>query len=198
MKITLKETLYKMRRSVPALALGLLLLGGCTQTAQAPTSDTAKETSASPAASSDHDHHEDHVAPHGGALNGLTDEFAHLEVLLDPENGQLVVYVLDGRAAPGMRIIQPEGLKLSISEPVEMELTLEPVEDSLTGETADDTSRFQATSEQLIGASSLRATVERLEVRSSLYEQTAIAWPLGTDEHDHDHHHDDHEHTDHE
>ncbi|MBK7495896.1 MAG: hypothetical protein IPI28_11060 [Candidatus Omnitrophica bacterium] len=46
--------------------------------------------------SHDHNHDHHHAAPHGGTMVALGDHMAHLELVLDSQNGTLTAYILDG------------------------------------------------------------------------------------------------------
>jgi len=92
----------RLRDFVPALAFAVLA-AGCGKT------DTPKGNApAAPAAA-----HEEHKAPHGGALLELGEEEAHLELIHDAKAGSLTVYVygksLDAPAAVEMPVIQVVG-----------------------------------------------------------------------------------------
>src|SRR5258708_19176066 len=50
-----------------------------------------------------HEHH----APHGGTLVEVGEDFAHVELLPDLQQGNLTVYILDGEAENPIRIHQP-------------------------------------------------------------------------------------------
>ncbi|MEX0741305.1 MAG: hypothetical protein WD079_00815, partial [Phycisphaeraceae bacterium] len=128
------------------------------------------------------DHGHQHDAPHGGALVAIGDHFAHLEAVLDPETGQLTLYILDGDVQRGVRVAH-EQLQLTIhevdGESATFDLTLEPVASGLTGETVGDTSQFQATDDRLATAEQFTAELHSLTVRGQTIEALAIHYPDG-------------------
>src|SRR5476649_997646 len=119
----------------PARLLGLLLLGplvlltSCAKQASAPTAD------AKPAK---HEHH----PPHGGTPVVLGAEIYHLEFVLDPANGQLSAYVLDGEMENFLRIAAPSFEVVATVGGVKQTLFLSAVANYATGEKTGDTSLF--------------------------------------------------------
>ncbi len=196
--MTISRPAHSTTLAILALFL-LLFCSGCTQSppgsGQTPTQDQGLAEQPQ-AAHGDDDHH-DHVAPHGGALNSFMDEDAHLEVVLNPETGEVILYILDGTAKPGYRISGEQEVRVRFTSPIEKDVPFKPVADPLTGETEEDTSRFSALVEELKGQESFEGVLESIDVRDKTYSQTPIAWPVGTDDHPHDHDHDhDHDHHD--
>ena len=118
---------------------------------------------APPAAAATHQHH----APHGGTLVELGDEFAHVELVLDPSDGSLTAYFLDGEAEESVRLKQPS-LKLSInaqgSRPAQV-VELAAQANILTGETVGDSSEFSVTTPSLIGMRSLSGNLGEIVVK---------------------------------
>lgn len=160
-----------------------------------------------------HDHsHEGHVhvAPHGGELVAIAEEFFNAELLLNSETGELRVYLLDSHAEGPVRVDQ-EAIDLTVQlDSVTHELSLPAVADALTGETAGDASQFAIQSSALVGVRTFQGTFGRIEGRGEVFESTAFAFPAaashehGSDEHGgdghdhdgagHDHDHEDHDH----
>jgi hypothetical protein len=115
------------------LTIAALLTAACGQTARPAASAPATE----------HQHH----APHGGALVELGGEFAHVELVLEPEAGTLTAYVLDGEAEESVRLKQPS-LTVEIKTPGSSGaqiLELQAQANILTGETVGDSSEFSIT-----------------------------------------------------
>ena len=135
-----------------------------------------------------HDHaHDDghhHTAPHGGALVEIGDHFAHLECVLDPEEGRVTLYVLDGEAEHGRRVAH-ESLQLTLTqidgEPADLVLTLTGVESLLTGEAAGDTSQFEAIDERLVGVEQFVARLAEIRIRGQHLEAIEIRYPEGNE-----------------
>ena len=182
-----------MRFCTPLLLLLLLACQSSPTTAPTPTSTPTS-----------HGHH--HEAPHGGTLVVLGEEFAHLELVLKPKDGQLTVYVLDGEAANAVRP-DDSALELSLeSEGGPEVVTLKPVANELTGETASSSSEFQGTSEQLVGKERFLAKLTKITLKGQSFEGVELKFPEGNEDqthseehHEHDDHddHDDHDHDDH-
>jgi hypothetical protein len=132
----------------------------------------AKVESPSPTSSAGHDHE----APHGGTLVELGDEFAHVEVVLDPGEGRLTAYVLDGEAESSVRVAQRElALRVRLESGGEARFVLTPAANPLTGETAGDTSQFELRADELRGLRALRGRIETLTVNGSVFREVAFA-----------------------
>ena len=125
-----------------------------------------------------HDHGHDHgdgdghhhVAPHGGVLVELGEnEFAHVELLHDPEEGRLTVWLLDGAAEAAVRSTQ-ESL---VFQREGAEFTLAAQASSLTGETVGDSSQFETVDEGLKGPLG-EGVLRRVEVLGSVFEDVPL------------------------
>jgi hypothetical protein len=134
-----------------------------------------------------HGHHE-HTAPHGGTLVVFGDEFAHLELVLDPEEGKLTAYVLDGEAENPVRIKQEYiELKISIKGPDNRKggpnfpLKLKAVANPLTGETEGDTSQFTGQSEHLKDVTNFEAVVIEVVVKGKEFKNVVFNYPQGNE-----------------
>ncbi len=136
----------------------------------APTAEAAK---AAPEAE-----HE-HAAPHGGTLVELGEEFAHLEIVLDAATGRLTAYALDGEAEKAVRV-KTSGIEIGIRDPA-LTLKLEGVANSLTGETAGDTSEFTAQNDKLKGATRFEGTVRSLAIKGKQFTNVAFRFPDGNE-----------------
>jgi hypothetical protein len=120
-----------------------------------------------------------HEAPHGGSLIELGEEFAHLELVLNAETGRLTVYALDGEAETPVRLAQPS-IAMVVTMPNVLrpiDVTLEPVENALTGEKAGDTSQFVAIVPELKGRKAFRGTVTSLTLRGQLFSGVEFEFP---------------------
>jgi hypothetical protein len=124
----------------------------------------------------------EHTPPHGGGLSELGEEAAHLEALLDPSSGRLDLYLLDGEAENAQPTEKRQSLLLRLSEPGPADLSLQPVADPLSGETAEHTSHFQAMAPLLKGQRRFRGVLLRLELRGELYREVPVAFPEGVPE----------------
>ena len=125
-----------------------------------------------------HEHH----APHHGALEVLGDEFAHVELVLDPETGRLSAYVLDGEAENPVRIAQGS-LRIHTTGLAggDTAVVLNAVANALSGERTGDTSQFEAASERLKGVVSFAGSLETITVRGMKFDAVAIGYPDGNE-----------------
>lgn len=130
--------------------------------------------------SHDHGHHH-HTAPHGGTLVVLGDEAAHVELVLDAATGSLTAFVLDGEAEKAIRIAQ-ENLKLHIGGrdvPTTFTMTLNAIENPLTGEKKGNTSQFGAAAHELKGKGKFTVTLESITLRGVTFKNTTSPFPEG-------------------
>ncbi|MEM7165793.1 MAG: hypothetical protein AAF581_10030 [Planctomycetota bacterium] len=126
-----------------------------------------------------HGHH--HVAPHGGTLVVLGDEFAHLEFLLEEKTGKLRMYALGAHAEKGVPLNHGE-LPLQIkTAAATLEVRLEGVASQLTGESRDNTSVFQATAAGLIGVAEFEVTIPRIKIRGTEFTGVSFSFPEGNE-----------------
>ena len=135
-----------------------------------------------------HNHHH-HSAPHGGTLVALAEAGAHLELLLNPQNGQLTIYVLDGEAEKAIFSQKVQELELEFSSPFQGTATLQALADPLTGETEEKTGTYQATIAELKGAEAFEASLKSLVIQGKTLSNVELSFPQGNDEHDHSGHH---------
>jgi hypothetical protein len=130
----------------------------------------------------------EHTAPHGGTLVVLGDEFAHLELVLDPDKGKLSGYVLDGEAESPVRLEQ-EYIEIRIVVPdtagnayaSELPLRLSAVYNILTGEKEGDTSEFAVRSERLKGLKQFSAVITAINVKGSEFQEVGFRFPEGNE-----------------
>ena len=154
-----------------ALPMAALSLTACNRTDPKP--DDAKAPV--------HEHH----APHGGALVELGEgEFAHLELLLDPAQGLLTAYSLDGEAENPIRLKQDKlVLKLGgLPGAKEQSLALTAQPNGLTGETVGDTSEFAGRSDALRGAAVFTGSVQSVTTKGQRFDNVAFSYPKGSEE----------------
>ena len=137
----------------------------------------------------DEGHHHEHTAPHGGTLVVLGEEFAHLELVLDPGAGSLTGYILDGEAENAVRIGQ-EGIEIKVKDTLPPEgetdragyvLILKAVSNVLTGETAGDTSEFAARSDKLKGVQKFDAVISVINIKGQTFRNTGFRFPEGNE-----------------
>lgn len=124
----------------------------------------------------------EHSAPHDGILIEIGDEFAHIELVHDQEKGAITAYILDGEAENAARIEQ--GTITILWE--KGEITLDAVENALTGEKRGDTSQFAIKDESLKTLSDVEARIKEITVRGKQFKD--ISFKLSK-ENDHGHGH---------
>jgi len=167
-----------MQNSLRALALVLpAVLFACNK------HDEAPEQAGEHAEESGHTHE---PLIEGGSLIELGDHEANLEVHLDAETGELVIYLVDGHASDYVRSTQ---VALAVTvQPAAGDpyaLTLAQVASTLSGEKVGDSSKYQIQDDRLKGVAELHGKVASVSMKGSTYANVEFAWPAG--EHDHDH-----------
>ncbi len=116
-----------------------------------------------------------HEAPHGGLLVELgEEEFAHVELLLEPEDGALTAWILDGHVERAVRSAQASLDVELYCEGAELSLSLLPVASALTGETVGDTSEFHVADERLGSRPELEGRILHVEALGSVFEAVAF------------------------
>jgi hypothetical protein len=135
---------------------------------------------------SDHGHSHHHEAPNGGTLIALGDHFAHLELVLDKATGKLTGYVLDGEAEKALRIKQ-DGISIEArlgegASATSQSLTLNAVDNVLTGEKVGDTSQFEGTFGSLKGVERFQAKVKELTLKGKTLRDVEFKFPEGNEE----------------
>lgn len=129
-----------------------------------------------------HDHSHAHSAPRGGALVELGDHVAHLEAVVDHEEGRLSVFVLDGEAENPIRLGQTEleGLIRVPDEPP-FELILEARANELTGETAGNSSEFTTLDPRFRELREFAIRIDSISVLGTEFTSVTIPYPEGTE-----------------
>lgn len=127
----------------------------------------------------------EHKPPHGGTLIELGEEFAHVELKLDAGEGKLTAYVLDGEAEYSIRLTQLSlDFEVGFSTTGNVStatLSLLPVANPLTGETASDTSEYTTTSTTLRGVKRFSGMIEAIKVRGSAFSKVSFRYPEGNE-----------------
>lgn len=124
-----------------------------------------------------------HIAPHGGTLVELGDEFAHVEFVFDTATAILTAFVLDGEAEGGMAI-PASALQVALAlddSASAVVLALVGQGSVLTGERADSTSRFAAPAPMLRGVHTVRGVLSRITVKGETF--TDIPFTLALPRH---------------
>jgi hypothetical protein len=126
-----------------------------------------------------HEHH----PPHQGSLQVLGDDFAHLELVLDPVAGCLHAYALDGEAEHPVRLAQKE-LRLQVMfKPSgrRADLRLKAVANELSGETVGDSSEFEVCDPALRGQHGLKGRLLAVDVRGARFKNVGLLHPEGNE-----------------
>jgi hypothetical protein len=111
-----------------------------------------------------------HVAPHGGTLVVLEEEALHVELVLDPTDGTLTAFLLDGHCENPVRVAQ-DAIELTVTVGGTAEaLRLAAVANELTGETVGDTSQFAGRSDSLRGAGEVPGTLRQVKVGARAFQ----------------------------
>ncbi len=131
-----------------------------------------------------HDHSHTHTAPHGGTLVIMGDHFAILEIVLDKALGKMTAYVLDGEAEKPVRIAQSAIDILIVKAENSSQgnlLKLNAVANTLTGETAGDTSEFHITSELLKGKDHFDGIIQSVTIKGEEIKSVSFKFPEGNE-----------------
>jgi hypothetical protein len=126
----------------------------------------------------------EHKPPHHGTLVRFGDEFAHLELVLDPAAGRLTAYALDGEAEKPVRLkARSIAILVKPRTPAGQPFTLSlmPVANPLTGEVKGDTSEFTASVSRLEGLSDFDGKVKDLRIRGSRFHDVGFNYPKGNE-----------------
>ena len=131
-----------------------------------------------PAGRADVPEHE-HIAPHGGTLVELGEEYAHLEFVFDQAGGVITLYVLDGEAEEPVRS-RSRVVGISLDQPAPLAgtpLALQGQSSVLTGETVDSTSEFLLKRADLTLVPELTGKVLSIEVRGREFRDVPFRVP---------------------
>ncbi|MDR1281432.1 MAG: hypothetical protein LBK99_11495 [Opitutaceae bacterium] len=135
-------------------------------------------------------HHHEHTPPHGGTPVVLGDEAFHLELVRDAGAGKLQIYVMDGELENFIRI---PAASISITATVNGQpqaLVFRPVASEATGETAGDTSLFEAEAGWIgtKAADDFDATLETITIKGTAFNNVKFNYPKGNEDDDDDDH----------
>lgn len=127
----------------------------------------------------------EHAAPHNGTLISFGEEFAHLELVLNPESGELTAYALDGEAEKSVQLAQQE-IEIEIEKPNKKTFRLAARENALTGEKVGATSEFHVSSAELKNLKEFDAKIAALTIGGREFKNIHFNFPKGNED-DHDH-----------
>lgn len=118
-----------------------------------------------------------HVAPHGGTLVELGDHVYVLEFVRDRNAGKLTAYLLDAHAENFIRTDAPAVALVVTVGGAEHALALQPVANSATGETAGNTSQFEAQADWLKGAAPVEGRLPSLQIHGRTFREITFRVP---------------------
>ncbi len=126
-----------------------------------------------------HEHH----PPHQGTLIVLGEEFAHLELVVDPVKGSLSAYSLDGEAENAVPLVQ-ESITINVAPKngaQAFDVVLKAVENPLTGEKIGSTSQFDGESVNLKGLDKFSGLIEQVTTKGEVFKGIVFEFPGGND-----------------
>ncbi len=126
-----------------------------------------------------HEHH----APHQGTLVVLGQEFAHMELVVNVETGDVTAYSLDGEASNAVPLGQ-KAITIRVTPPSTasaFDIVLEPVENPLSGETVGNTSEFTGQSDSLRGLDKFTGVIEEITSRDQEFKDVDFDFPEGNE-----------------
>jgi len=127
----------------------------------------------------DHQGHAHH-APHGGALAMLGDHAFQLELIPQPSQGKVDLYILDGEAERYVRLPAPWIDALVRAGERQWSLRFLPVANQATGETLGDSAYFSAEAPEVADLPAFEISFENLELLGEVYESFAFPYPEGS------------------
>lgn len=142
------------------------------------TACSRKSEAADDAKPAKHEHH----PPHGGTPVVLGDEVYHVELVLDPVAGKLQAYVFDGELENFIRSASPSFEVVAVVGGETKPLVFAPVANAATGETAGDTSLFEAQADWLKTTREFDAVLKEITVRGTVFKDVKFNYPKGNDD----------------
>lgn len=118
-----------------------------------------------------------HAAPHGGLLVELGDHAYNLELVVQPDAGRLLAYLLSGHADQFVRS-NMASIELWIMDGDQSrELVLQPMANPITGETVGNTSLFLAEADWLKRGAAFTGVIKTVSVGRARFEGVRFAIP---------------------
>ena len=128
-----------------------------------------------------HGHH--HEPPHGGSLNVLGSELAHLEFVHKADLGELTCYVLDGHAEKGIALPVSELTFTITADGQSFDVVLPAKPNELSGETAENSSQFVGVDPRLKGQPAFLITAKEITVKGIKFTNVEMPYPEGNEGH---------------
>lgn len=171
-----------MRILIALFLIAVVALAGCSQPGKTPAKTDAKSGAEKTGAHEAHAH--EHHAPHKGTLVVLGEEFAHVELVLDPASGKLTAYVLDGEAEKSVRVKQAEfEIVVTPAKAEAFSVKLKAVASTLTGETVGDSSQFEGQDDKLKGLKEFDGKIAAVELKGKAFKDVGFNFPKGNEDH---------------
>lgn len=127
-----------------------------------------------------HGHH--HTAHHGGVLVCIGMHKAHLELVHEPESGNLTVYVLDDQGE-NYYFLDLHDLPLQIKRQEEntwTDITLPAIEDNTIGSRSGRSCIFKNMVPELVAQDRFQVRIPDLEFFGNLYPSFVVTYPDGS------------------
>ncbi|MCC6145561.1 MAG: hypothetical protein IT368_17280 [Candidatus Hydrogenedentes bacterium] len=155
-----------MMRNLLLIAMAMVLASGCGNPAPKPSVEDEEG-----------EEHHVHSPMFGGELMELGEHQANLEFTADTTAGTVTVYVLDAHAEHPVRLADKSlQAELMIGGEV-IPITLNAMENVLTGETVGDTAQFTGKHDALVGAQQFSLRISAITVRGLPFKN--ITWTHG-------------------
>ncbi|MBW8782666.1 MAG: hypothetical protein JF599_12390 [Verrucomicrobia bacterium] len=151
-----------------------LLLNACFFTAACSKKSAATTADATP-------HKHEHHPPHGGTPVVLGDEAYHIELVLDPAEGRLQAFILDGEMENFVRSTVPSLEIIATVDGEKRPLVLQAVADAASGEKAGDTSLFETKVDWLKTTKDFDAVLTSIAIRGTTFSGVPFNFPKGND-----------------
>lgn len=183
-----------MKMNVRSLSVSVLIAcsivawSGCGQSQQAGTQTASADDHGhdhGPGADHDHDHNSADVqakiegTPHGGTPVQLGDHGFHLELVIDPIDGKLLAYVLDGHVEKAVEVPATTFELIAKTGGQEHRLTFNAATNAPNA-TAGKTSVFSAPAAALAKVTSFEGVIPKITLDGKTFENVTFSYPKGT------------------
>lgn len=118
-----------------------------------------------------------HASPHGGVAVELGDHQFHLDFLHDAAAGTLTAWVMDAHAENFVRVNLPSIDVQVAADSQTNTVSLLPVANASTGETATETSQYRAEAPWLKGLSRFTGRIAEVELRGRKFTGISFSYP---------------------
>lgn len=118
-----------------------------------------------------------HAAPHGGVLVELGEHAYNVELVVQPDAGRLLAYLLSGHADQFVRSHMPSIELWIMDGDQSRELVLQPMANPITGEAVGNTSLFSAEAEWLKRGGAFTGVMKTISVGGARFEGIRFSVP---------------------